>query len=440
MSFYPHAVAGDLVFVSNTVKGLPIEAYQRARQFPHPQKVHVAVVVSPVDMMEAMIRKEAYSMPFPLWRESRRDSDVFHVLRHPDAKVENTGALMDAGLYYLEEYYAWRDVVRDTLKDTPSKLGYSICSGLAVKILNRSGVLDVEELEVSGQIYPGPLFEMLSNHGWYQVQVDDGYFDNRVIDASESPMNTRIASKLSSDRVREMGEVANEITNYMTGILNSVPAKAAFHAFSASGETTTLDFIAEKIVDIVYDHARAFHQLKTGEVNWKDKAEHQDRINKIMAQAEIEKDIVFKFLSELRQAITESLDENELIEQSTGVRDELLRNGFVSEARAKALVDIYVKAESEFLRATGIQASEFSKARYNFDFDRLDIYCEADEELIKKIIRALTKYFESVRRFIEQMALQIGRCRDALESAINKEALGKVDRLVRTDLRNLLFS
>jgi len=430
LSFYPYAVAGDLVFVSNTVKGLPIEAYQRMRQFPHPEKVHVAVVVSPVDMMEAMIRKEAYSVPFPQWRKSRKLNDVFHVLRHPDAKVENTGELVDAALYYLEESYAFGDVIRDTIKDTPSKLGYSICSGLAVKILNRSGVLDVDELAVTGQVYPGPLYSMLSDLGWYSVQVDDTYFNNRVIDASGSLMNIRISSKISSDRAHEMGEVAAEITNYMTGVLESVPAKDALHVFSESSETTALEFIAEKIVNIVYDQARALHQLNSGEKNWKDKAGHNERIEKIVQQAEIEKDIVFKFLNALQEAVRGSLDAERWIEQSIGIRAEFIHSGVASEVRIRALVDMYVKAESEFLRATGFQAAEFSNARFTFNFDHLYIYREADEELLGEIIDALTKYFESVQKLVAHTALQIGRCREVLESVVNQEALNMIDKIV----------
>jgi len=64
-------------------------------------------------------------------------------------------------------------------KDDPHRLGFSICSSLAHKVLLRSQLVDADTLPGSRNLLPGELFVGLERCGWIEVGYDK-YFDDHI--------------------------------------------------------------------------------------------------------------------------------------------------------------------------------------------------------------------------------------------------------------------
>lgn len=434
---YPHAVAGDLVFVSNKAGGLPIETYQRTRGFPHPSKVHVAIVVSPLDMMEAMVGKSAYSMVFPDWitsRAKRFTDDVFHVLRSPKASVENTGKIIDAALYYLDEKYALRDVARDSVRETPVRLGYSICSVLAAKILVRSGAINTEELPLTRQLYPGPMFEILSSLGWYSIDATEIYFRNPVPEMSQSPMNIRQQAMAGTRMLREQTKIASDIVRILDGHLASVPSEDAIYTIANSGETATFDYLAERIVGVIADYARALREKETGALNWKDQETHGSEVSAISKQAIQEAEFVLKLFNALIERIKGSLHSDQFVNELNAACDALKASGVVPQEQVKSLLKRYLDAEINFYAATGEHAELFSETEFQFDFSNIKKALKEDYDDLEQLAESLTGTIESGRAYAASKADVIGNYRDSLRVIVGEEKMDEIGSALETYL------
>ncbi|MEM7530167.1 MAG: hypothetical protein AAF416_21375, partial [Pseudomonadota bacterium] len=109
---YEHPLSGDIIFVASTRGKHAVKTYQKAFQKPHPDIVHVAAVVTPIDFIETNFRKHAFTMTPNEWRANRRECDTYRILRRTDLSItRKQEAMTEAGAYFLNEEYNIMDVL-----------------------------------------------------------------------------------------------------------------------------------------------------------------------------------------------------------------------------------------------------------------------------------------------------------------------------------------
>ena len=171
---HPYALPGDVIFCGQSGKGLHIGEFQRFRNVPNADYVHVAIVVATGEIMEAMWRKKAYALPAAEWRRARRDADRLTILRSPASnRSDLIERMMNAGLYWLEQGYA----LGQALTNEASSFEESTCAVLAQRVLAHAGLLAEAAVPAEGQLYPGALFDLLKSEGWREIAQDSRYFE-----------------------------------------------------------------------------------------------------------------------------------------------------------------------------------------------------------------------------------------------------------------------
>lgn len=431
---YPHAVAGDVIFVSGAKKG-PVEFFQRRKKMPHPEKGHVACVVSPVDIVEAMIGEDTYSLVFSEWLATRADGDQFFVLRHPNAAIEQTDKVIDAALFYLEESYA----LEDALRNSPEREGRSICSVTAAKILRKSELVEPDCFSRNEQVYPGPLYQMLLDLGWREIAPGDAYFENRVISEAESPMAMRTKTKKSVDLMRAMTSKTDEFIATMDGLLGSMPKDDIFFALSANEVNRPLDLIATQIADIAVNHCRALKRIESGIENWRDRSVIRVQLDQLRARTDRKEKLAFDLLTDLLRRTKQSLNDAGFVDASCQAADAMKQGAIPSKNVTKTLVDSYLQAELTFLASTGQLAHEFELPQITFPQDQIDALSEEHQNTVRSMHESLVRYYNSVGTAIQAHATQIGNARSVVEGVVGSEAIEKLDRLVREQMKELLF-
>jgi len=431
---YPHAIAGDLVFVRGAKRGL-VERYQRAHRMPHPEKSHVACVVSPVDMMEAMWRKTSYSLVFSEWLRTRKKSDKFYILRHPNASVEKTSDVIEAALFYLEEVYA----LDDALRNAPESVGKSICSVTAAKILRRAGLIEPQLLPMNQQIYPGPLYSMLLNLGWIELEMTDQYFANGVVPESHSPMQTRIKTMKAARYMRSMTAQTDGLIATMDTFFAKAEAKDVFWALAASRDSSALQYLADQISDVVLNHCRVLTRAEKGSVNWKETDESQNQIRELIKLTEEKQAIIFDLLQRIGDEVKACFNMEEFLEGMKRVKAALASSGIVSENDARRMLNSYLQAEVSFLAVTGSLAKDFILPPITLPRLQIEQLNTKDREHINEVGRVLESYYESVGNQIEGQADQIGIARQVLGVIFEDSSMQNIDELVSSKMSAMLF-
>ena len=91
-------ISGDIIFVVSTNGAHPVMAYQTALSRPRPELVHVATVLTPVDVLEANIgkrtliiptAKRAITLPPREWSEARGKNQKYRILRRTDISLQS---------------------------------------------------------------------------------------------------------------------------------------------------------------------------------------------------------------------------------------------------------------------------------------------------------------------------------------------------------------
>lgn len=170
------AEPGDIIFVRHgkaDIAGHGIRQFQRRLSLSDSDWGHVGVVVSHNEIIEAQFGKKADVFDLAAWKCSRKKDESFLILRHPELSLSEKAPLVkDAAIYWHGEAYAARELFRVESVGP----GRSICSSLALKILERAGLISHTRSRESAQILPGELADLLFSIGWVEVSETDEYF------------------------------------------------------------------------------------------------------------------------------------------------------------------------------------------------------------------------------------------------------------------------
>ena len=436
---YPHALAGDLVFTTNKMRSLPIEGYQRLRRFPHPEKAHVACIVSPTDIMEAMLGEESYSLTFAEWLATRPEDEQRFVLRNPNMRHEDAGKIIDAALFYLDEKYALKDALRDTIQDTPERLGYSICSVTAGKILKRTGLVDQSLIPAGRQIFPGPLYALLLENGWQKLILGPTYFTSDVATSMPSIVQQRLSTEKSSAMMRKTMAVADDIISTFDGFLDVLPTQDTFFSIAASEAASVLDIISDQILDVVNNHARAWLRIKQGVGNWKDTSTYRQELNVLINTTRKKELLVCKLMSSLLESVEKGFPIKSIGSSIRAIHDDISDGGTLTSDQLDDVLNLYYQCELNFLAVVGMRAAAYSSQPVFFDDSTLESLGEEDRAAILEVFNSLHDYFDSTRIALGRYAKQVGNIRGIVATLVTPESMITIDDLVQNQMENILF-
>jgi len=111
--------------------------------------------------------------------------------------------------YFLGEKYN----ILDVLNNDPYRLGYSICSSLAHKVILRAQLIENSDLSTRRNILPGELYSSLVRRGWTRIEASSStYFDDHKLGlASISPIHAHEQGRRNRIFMRSVEPVLESI-------------------------------------------------------------------------------------------------------------------------------------------------------------------------------------------------------------------------------------
>lgn len=355
---FPYALPGDVLFVRRGDERNGVVLYQRRHELPNPHIGHAAIVVSPLEAMEADNDKLAYTIKLANWAEDLHEDDQLLVLRKPEsAGIRNLGQVIDAAVYWLDQEYS----LADARRNAPISLARSSCSVLVAKILERSELLEPASWSKDKQIYPGELFKLLKEQGWKEVDSGDDYFSNHLGLPLYSPVNSHKLTYLLRSKVNQMHDNLSPIREiYWDHLIELVESKDIPFLLPIRVSTgfSSLSLIRCLLDDIVGEYQRAETLVELGAGTWKVQSSHAKNINDILENTESKvasfQRAILRFLGDMK-IINKEIDPTNFTKAIINDPSNLTN----ISSNIESSINNYIKGELDFCMTVGMTADDF---------------------------------------------------------------------------------
>lgn len=350
-------MSGDVIFVVSAENKHPVKAYQKTFRKPRPEIVHVATVLTPIDVLETNIEKRggvfpagkhAFAISPTVWKEGRESGEEYHILRRTNVSLEQKQSQMtESGAYFLGEKYN----IFDVLSSEPHRLGVSICSSLAHKVIERAKLVDSDTLPGRRGILPGELYVGLLQCGWVQIESET-YFEDHVSDLVPlSPIAVSERGREQRAIVRSVEPVLDNIQEVARGfgltkrdLIRTECMMASKSVFAVLAADLPTLYQQQVVVEDREDaHARHWTEEDLAESSWAKRQRKNKTERKETEEAIIE---LLNELGDLPKMHNLGGSLQTALEQAK-------KNGAVSASAKESILDNWSKAEFDFALNVG---------------------------------------------------------------------------------------
>ena len=423
-SNYAAPISGDIIFVVSPNEKHAVKTYQKAFSKPQPDVVHVAVIVTPIDVLETNFGKHAFTLTPPEWKDARGEGEFYRIMRRTDLPLaDKQDKMTEAGTYFLDEKYN----ISDVFTEKPHRLGFSICSGLAHKILLHAGLISSAEFPANRNILPGELLIGLQEMGWTEIQSNQ-YFDDRISELVPlSPIAVSEKGRQQRATMRSYEAVFDQIHEMASGA--NLTRRDLLKTECMMANRSVFDVLASEISTLYQQSVHLQSNAEPVARHWTE--EHIADKEWLSRLHRNEKDVakIIEATAQIVEEMIELAENNDLREPIEGIIKSA-RNGLDVDASAMQVVlELWTKAELEFALATGIMSWEVPSKEPEIEWlTFLTEPVEASTESTR-IKQHLTASFDATWGMAKRLTILLTAAATASEALVGKK---KVDVLKDT--------